>query len=87
MGLPGDDTEEGASTRLRATVKTEDPAAAGKGFTAPAIELALASYPGFTLTAPPAPGTPYGVFAAEHVDRDRVEQVVVHADGRREVVS
>ncbi len=87
VGLPGADTEEAASTRLRATVRTSDPAAAAKGFTAPAIELALASYPGFTLTAPPAPGTPYGVFTAEYVDRDRVEQVVVHADGRREVVA
>ena len=86
VGVPGADTEEAASTRLRATVRTSDPAAAAKGFTAPAIELALASYPGFTLTAPPAPGTPYGVFTAAHVDRTQVEQVVVHADGHREVI-
>jgi hypothetical protein len=87
VGQPGADTEEAASTRLRATVKTADPAAAAKGFTAPAIELALASYPGFTLTAPPAPGTPYGVFTAAYVERGEVEQVVVHADGRREAIS
>jgi hypothetical protein len=87
VGQPGAETEEAASTRLRATVRTADAGAAGKGFTAPAIELALASYPGFTLTAPPAPGTPYGVFTAAYVDRSKVEQVVVHADGTREVVA
>ena len=32
------------------------PEPVGKAFTGPAVELALASYPGFTLTAPPGPG-------------------------------
>ncbi len=55
-------TEEAASCRLRVNVRDADPQVAGKGFTAPLVELALASYPGFTLTAPPAPATPYGVY-------------------------
>jgi hypothetical protein len=50
------------------------------------VELALASYPGFTLTAPPGSGTPYGVYRAEYVDRSTVEHTVHHADGRAEVV-
>ena len=42
-----------------------DPAeVVGRAFTGAAVELALASYPGFTLTAPPGDGTPFGVFTA-----------------------
>ena len=48
-----------------------------------AVELALASYPGFTMTAPPGNGTPFGVYRAEYVDRSAVTHTVHHADGRR----
>ncbi len=68
------DTEEAASCRLRCVVRDPDPQVVGKAFTAPLVELALASYPGFTLTAPPAPGTPYGVYRPAYVDRAEVEQ-------------
>lgn len=80
------ETEEGASVLLRCTVKDPSPDPVGKAFTGPAVELALASYPGFTMTTPPGKPTPYGVYRAEYVDRDRVEHTVVHADGTREVV-
>jgi hypothetical protein len=70
-------TEEAASCRLRVVVKDPDPVVAGKGFTAPLVELALASYPGFTLTAPPAPATPYGIYRPGYVPRDAVEELVV----------
>ena len=80
------DTEEAASCLFRCTVKDPSPDPVGKAFTAAAVELALASYPGFTLTAPPAPATPYGVYRAQYVDRAQVAHTVVHADGRREVV-
>ncbi|MGZ6764594.1 MAG: acyclic terpene utilization AtuA family protein [Nocardioides sp.] len=80
------DTEEGASCLLRCTVMDASPDPVGRAFTGAAVELALASYPGFTMTAPPAPPTPYGVYRAEYVDRDRVTHTVVHADGTREVV-
>ena len=75
------DTEEGASARLRVTVRDQDPNRVGKAFTAPLVELALASYPGFTLTAPPAPGTPYGVYRSALVDRSTVRERVVMQDG------
>jgi len=80
-------TEEAASVLLRCTVR--DPAAepVGRAFTAAAVELALASYPGFTMTGPPAAPTPYGVYRAEYVDRGAVTHTVVHADGRKEVVA
>ena len=74
------DTEEAASCRLRLTVRDPDERRVGKAFTAPLVELALASYPGFTLTAPPAPATPYGVHRPAYVDRARVTERVVVAD-------
>jgi hypothetical protein len=81
------DTEEGASTLLRCTVKDGSPDPVGRAFTSAAVELALASYPGFTMTAPPAAATPFGVYRAEYVDRADVAHTVVHADGGREVVA
>ena len=80
-------TEEAASCLLRCT--GQDPAAepVGRTFTAAAVELALASYPGFTMTAPPGPATPYGVYHAAYVDRAAVTHTVVHADGTRDVVA
>ncbi len=76
------DTEEGASTLLRCTVQDPSPEAVGRAFSAAAVELALASYPGFTMTAPPGHGTPFGVYRAEYVDRSPVTHTVHHADGR-----
>jgi hypothetical protein len=81
------DTEEGASTLLRCTVQDLSPDAVGRAFSAAAVELALASYPGFTMTAPPGNGTPFGVYRAEYVDRSAVTHTVHHADGRTEVVA
>ena len=80
------DTEEGASCLLRCTVMDPAPEPCAKAFTGPAVELALASYPGFTMTAPPGPPTPYGVYRPEYVDRGGLTHTVVHADGTREVV-
>ncbi|HET9421869.1 MAG TPA: acyclic terpene utilization AtuA family protein [Nocardioides sp.] len=80
------DTEEGASCLLRCTVMDPQADPVGKAFTAPAVELALGSYPGFTMTAPPGRPTPYGIYRPEYVDRSEVAHTVVHHDGRREVI-
>ncbi|WP_110318745.1 acyclic terpene utilization AtuA family protein [Mycolicibacterium moriokaense] len=77
------DTEEAASALLRCVVRDPDPANVGRKFSSAAVELALASYPGFTSTAPPADGQVYGVFAPGYVDATKVPHVAVHADGRR----
>jgi hypothetical protein len=45
--------------------------------------LALASYPGFALTAPPGNGGPYGVFTAGYVDAGQVPHAAVMPDGAR----
>ena len=79
-------TEEAASCLLRCTVKDPAPGPVGRAFSGAGVELALASYPGFTLTAPPGRESPYGVYRAAYVERAQVEEVVVHADGRREVI-
>ena len=80
-------TEESASTLLRCTVKDPSPDPVGRAFTSAVVELALGSYPGFTMTGPPAQPTPYGVYRAAYVDRSAVTHTVVHADGSREVVA
>lgn len=83
---PDAPTEEAASVLLRCTVMDPEAGPCAKAFTGPAVELALASYPGFTLTGPPPQPTPYGVYRPAYVDRAAVAHTVVHADGRREVV-
>ncbi|GAB2979570.1 acyclic terpene utilization AtuA family protein [Nocardioides montaniterrae] len=85
---PGDaDTEEGASVLLRVIGKDPKPEPLGKPFTGPVVELALGSYPGFTMTTPPGKPTPYGVYTPAYVDRSAVQHTVVHHDGTREVIA
>ncbi|MCP9271769.1 DUF1446 domain-containing protein [Mycolicibacterium sp. CAU 1645] len=80
---PDADTEETASALLRCVVRDPDPANVGRRFSSAAVELALASYPGFTTTAPPGEGQVYGVFTPGYVDAADVPHVAVHADGTR----
>ncbi|OBF20484.1 exopolyphosphatase [Mycobacterium kubicae] len=77
------DTEEAASALLRCVVRDPDPANVGRQFSSAAVELALASYPGFTVTAPPGEGQVYGVFTPSYVDAREVPHIAVHADGTR----
>ncbi|WP_395311916.1 acyclic terpene utilization AtuA family protein [Mycobacterium sp. AMU20-3851] len=76
-------TEETASALLHCVVRDPDPAVVGRQFSSAAVELALASYPGFTSTAPPGEGQVYGVFTPGYVDAGDVGHVAVHADGTR----
>jgi Acyclic terpene utilisation family protein AtuA len=77
------DTEEAASALLRCVVRDPDPANVGRQFSSAAVELALASYPGFTVTAPPGDGQVYGVFTPGYVDAGQVPHTAVYADGTR----
>ncbi|MFF0493857.1 acyclic terpene utilization AtuA family protein [Nocardia sp. NPDC004068] len=80
---PDAETEEQASALLRCVVRDPDPKRVGRAFSNVAVELALASYPGFTLTSPPGNGSPYGVFTPGYVDATAVTQVAVLPDGGR----
>ena len=63
------------------SVKDNDAAKIGRPFSSAAVEIALATYPGATMTAPPADATPYGVYQAAYLPNSLVEHRVVTEDG------
>ncbi|MFE2180760.1 acyclic terpene utilization AtuA family protein [Streptomyces sp. NPDC059455] len=75
--------QEEASALLRLVVRDRDPEAVGRVISGAAVELALASYPGFHVTAPPGKGSPYGVFEAVETPADTVPHSAVLPDGSR----
>jgi len=76
-------TEQEASALLYCVVRGADHKAIGRAFSGAAIELALASYPGFHVTAPPGDAEPYGVFTVAHIAAADIEHTAVLADGTR----
>ena len=77
-------TTADAQAELRLTVKAADPKKVGKAFTAPIVESALGSYPGMFPTAPPAEGTPFGIYWPTTVPAQLVTQTVTMDDGSAE---
>jgi hypothetical protein len=77
------DSNEAATALLRVTVKDRDPSKVGRRFANAAVEMALASYPGFFCTSPPAAESAFGVYWPALVARDAVQEIVVTADGER----
>ena len=84
---PDAGSEEEATAVLRCVVRGSDPKAVGRAFSGAAIELALAGYPGFHVSAPPGDAAPYGIFEAAFVDARLVEHTAVTADGERHAVA
>ncbi|MFF3964887.1 acyclic terpene utilization AtuA family protein [Streptomyces griseorubiginosus] len=84
---PDADTEETASALLRLVVWDPDQEVVGRALSGAAVELALASYPGFHVLAPPGKGSPYGVFEDVYVPHGAVDHVAVLHDGRRITVA
>ena len=81
-----DDADDNAlaTALLHVTVKDRDMGKVDRrAFAAPVVEQALASYPGFTMTAPPADPEPYGVYWPTLVPKAEVFEVVVTTDGER----
>lgn len=68
---------------LRVVVRDPDPARVGRAFSSAAVELALSSYPGFTLTAPPSDATPHAVYTPAYVDASLVPHTAFLPDGSR----
>ncbi|WP_280353999.1 acyclic terpene utilization AtuA family protein [Nocardia otitidiscaviarum] len=87
LDRPDADTEEQASALLKCVVRDPDPNRVGRGFSSVAVELALASYPGFSLTAPPGNGSPYGVFTPGYVDANEVAHTAVLPDGSQVAIA
>jgi hypothetical protein len=79
-------TEQQASALLQCVAKDLDQKVVGRQFSSAAVELALASYPGFTMTAPPGAGSPYAVFEAGYVPAQQVKHTVHLADGTTQVI-
>lgn len=73
-GMPTEDpqTQWAATSILRCQIRDDREAPVGRAFSSAAVELALASYPGFTTTAPPERATPFGVYRAAYVDQTDV---------------
>ncbi|HWC24891.1 MAG TPA: acyclic terpene utilization AtuA family protein [Flexivirga sp.] len=65
-------TQWAATSLLRCHVRDEREAPVGRAFSSAVVELALASYPGFTTTRPPSRATPFGVYRAAYVEQDLV---------------
>jgi hypothetical protein len=84
---PDAPTEEQASALLRCVARGPDPSHIGRAFSNAAVELALGSYPGCHLTAPPGDASPYGVFTPGYVDAKIVDHTAVLWDGTRVPVS
>jgi hypothetical protein len=80
---PDADTEAGASVLLRCVALDPSADVVGRAFSGAAVEMALAGYPGFHLTAPPGNGSPFGVYTAAFVPQDAVPHVAVLPDGTR----
>ncbi|MFH7336847.1 acyclic terpene utilization AtuA family protein [Streptomyces sp. KHY 26] len=79
---PDADTEETASALLRLVVRDPDQQVVGRALSGAAIELALSSYPGFHVQAPPGKGDPYGVFEDAYVPQEGVAHTAVLPEGR-----
>ncbi|KQP83948.1 acyclic terpene utilization AtuA family protein [Aeromicrobium sp. Leaf291] len=80
-------TQAAATSLLRCVAKSTRPEPVGRTFSDAFVNVALASYPGFTLTAPPGRGAPFGVYRPAYVPQSEVPHVVVHPDGRREEIA
>ncbi len=62
---------------LTVAVKDPDPKKVGRRFSGAAVEMALASYPGWNLIAPPGKGGPFGVYWPALVSTEAVDHRVV----------
>jgi hypothetical protein len=82
---PDADDNAAATATLILTVKHHAPEPIGRRTFADAcVAIGLASYPGFTMTAPPADAEPFGRYWPALVAATEVDEVVVLPDGTPE---
>ncbi|GAA2626231.1 acyclic terpene utilization AtuA family protein [Actinomadura fulvescens] len=78
---PDPATQGEATALLRCAVLDPDPDKVGRPFSSAAVELALAGYPGFTMTSPPGKGSPYGVYIPAFVPNAEIVHTAVLPNG------
>ena len=76
---PDPASNEEAFAFLCVSVKDPDPQKVGRAFSSKVVEMALASYPGFTMTTPPSREEAFGVYWPALVSADAVPHRVVLA--------
>ncbi len=74
------DRNEATFSTLTIAVKDPDPKKVGRAFSSAAVEMALASYPGFTMTGPPGRESQFGVYWPALVPASVVEHRVAIGD-------
>lgn len=70
-------SNEEAFAYMQVTVKDADATRVGRAFSGKAVEMALASYPGFFVTTPPGDASPFGVYWPALLPSEWIEQRVV----------
>src|SRR5699024_10891728 len=81
---PGGRTQDRATARLRVSARDRDARTIGRGFGAAAVEIALAGYAGFHMSAPPSPARPDGITVThERVPVPEGEHTAILPDGER----
>ncbi|WP_104089707.1 acyclic terpene utilization AtuA family protein [Arthrobacter sp. GMC3] len=78
---PNAATEEEASAMLHCVARGKDPHVVGRAFSNAAVQIGLASYPGFHLMAPPGDAAPYGIYTPGWVAATEVPHRVALPDG------
>lgn len=76
-------TQEQASGRLHVSVRSSDERLTGRAFSSAAVELALATYPGFFTTTAPGAAQSIGDFWPALVANEAIHQQVVLSSGQR----
>jgi hypothetical protein len=74
---PDPGSNEEAFAYLTVAVKDSDPQKVGRNFSSRVVEMALASYPGFTMTSPPGSESQVGVYWPALVPSSAVDHRVV----------
>ena len=82
---PDPASNEEAFAFLSVSVKDPDPQKVGRAFSGKVVEMALASYPGFTMTTPPSREEAFGVYWPALVSGDAVPHRVVLGDAVIEI--
>jgi hypothetical protein len=82
---PDPRSNEEAFAYLTVAVKDPDPNKVGRNFANRVVEMALASYPGFTMTSPPSSESQIGVFWPALVPSAAVQHRVVLGEERIDI--